>query len=131
MQALRDETGVPFTPNCVFRSLTKNRSLKSEDTSRHLKGDAFDIPYAPFKAAGYTMDDLKVLTRKLGWKGLVANKLLLLSIIGGLIMQIVIVYVPFFQNIFHTTALSASDMIVVLVCSGTGMAVLPEIFIHE
>jgi Ca2+-transporting ATPase len=68
---------------------------------------------------------------KLGWKGLTANKLLLLSIVAGMLLQMAIVYVPFLQPIFHTTALSASDMILVLVCSSLGMAILPELFIFQ
>jgi Ca2+-transporting ATPase len=66
---------------------------------------------------------------KLGWKGLTANKLLLLSIVAGLLLQMAIIYVPFLQPIFHTTALSASDMILVVVCSSIGLAILPELFI--
>jgi hypothetical protein len=42
-----------------------------------------------------------------------------------------IIYVPFLQPIFHTTALSASDMILVLVCSSIGLAILPELFIFQ
>ncbi len=68
---------------------------------------------------------------KLGWKGLTANKLLLLSIVAGLLLQMAIIYVPFLQPIFHTTALSASDMILVLVCSSIGLAILPELFIFQ
>jgi Ca2+-transporting ATPase len=68
---------------------------------------------------------------KLGWKGLTANKLLLLSIVAGLLLQLTIIYVPFLQPIFHTTALSAPDMILVLICSSLGMAILPELFIFQ
>lgn len=68
---------------------------------------------------------------KLGWKGLTANKLLLLSIVAGLLLQMAIIYVPFLQPIFHTTALSASDMILVVVCSSIGLAILPELFIFQ
>lgn len=68
---------------------------------------------------------------KMGWKGLTANKLLLLSIVAGILLQMAIIYVPFLQPIFHTTALSASDMILVLVCSSIGMAILPELFIFQ
>jgi Ca2+-transporting ATPase len=68
---------------------------------------------------------------RLGWKGLTANKLLLLSIVGGLLLQLAIVYVPFLQPIFHTTALSAGDLIIVLACSSIGLAILPELFIFQ
>jgi len=68
---------------------------------------------------------------RLGWKGLTANKFLLLSIAGGLLLQLAIVYVPFLQPIFHTTALSAGDLILVLACSSIGLAILPELFIFQ
>ncbi len=68
---------------------------------------------------------------RLGWKGLTANKLLILSIVGGLLLQLAIVYVPFLQPIFHTTALSAGDLILVLACSSIGLAILPELFIFQ
>jgi Ca2+-transporting ATPase len=68
---------------------------------------------------------------RLGWKGLTANKFLLLSIAGGLLLQLAIVYVPFLQPIFHTTALSAGDLILVVACSSIGLAILPELFIFQ
>lgn len=68
---------------------------------------------------------------RLGWKGLVANKLLFFSVVAGLILQVLIIYVPFLQVVFHTTALSASDWLIVLVCSGTGLAIFPEVFISH
>ena len=68
---------------------------------------------------------------KLGWKGLTANKLLLLSIVAGIVLQITIVYVPFLQPIFHTTALSAADWILVLTGSSLGLIIFPELFIFQ
>jgi len=68
---------------------------------------------------------------RLGWKGLVANKLLFISVVAGLILQILIIYVPFLQVVFHTTALSASDWVIVLVCSSLGIMTFPEVFIPQ
>jgi Ca2+-transporting ATPase len=66
---------------------------------------------------------------QLGWSGITANKLLLASIVGGVIMQLAIVYVPFLQPIFHTTALNTGDLLIVAVCSALGIFALPEPFI--
>jgi Ca2+-transporting ATPase len=68
---------------------------------------------------------------RLGWKGLTENKLLFLFVLIGFSLQMIIVYVPFLQPIFHTTALSISDMILVLACSSIGIAILPELFIFR
>ncbi len=66
---------------------------------------------------------------QLGWRGITANKYLLASIIGGLVLQLAIVYIPFLQPIFHTTALNAGDLLTVVVCSTLGIFTLPELFI--
>jgi Ca2+-transporting ATPase len=64
-----------------------------------------------------------------GWHGITANKFLLASIVGGLFLQLVIVYIPVLQPIFHTTALNAGDLLIVVVCSALGIFTLPDLFI--
>jgi Ca2+-transporting ATPase len=64
-----------------------------------------------------------------GWRGITANKFLLASILGGLVLQLAIVYIPFLQPIFHTTALNADDLLIVAVCSALGIFTLPGLFI--
>jgi Ca2+-transporting ATPase len=66
---------------------------------------------------------------QLGWRGVTANKFLLVSIVGGFILQMAIVYIPFLQPIFHTTALNAGDLLIVAICSSLGMFTLPQLFI--
>jgi Ca2+-transporting ATPase len=66
---------------------------------------------------------------QLGWRGITANKFLVASILGGLVLQLAIVYVPFLQPIFHTTALNAGDLLIVAICSALGIFTLPELFI--
>lgn len=64
-----------------------------------------------------------------GWHGITANKFLFTSIIGGLLLQLAIVYIPVLQPIFHTTALNAGDLLIVIVCSALGIFAIPELFI--
>jgi Ca2+-transporting ATPase len=66
---------------------------------------------------------------QLGWRGITANKFLVASILGGLVLQLAIVYVPFLQPIFHTTALNAGDLLIVAICSALGIFTIPELFI--
>jgi zinc D-Ala-D-Ala carboxypeptidase len=43
LQPIRDNFGIPFTPNSGFRSLELNEKLGSSKTSQHCKGQAVDI----------------------------------------------------------------------------------------
>ncbi|MBN2203001.1 MAG: cation-translocating P-type ATPase [Candidatus Aenigmarchaeota archaeon] len=59
------------------------------------------------------------------------NKKLFLAVIISVVLQLMIIYVPFLQNIFHTTALTASDWIKVLAFSSFGIIAMPEIFMKK
>ena len=43
LQPIRDNFGIPFSPNSGFRSLELNEKLGSSSTSQHCKGQAADI----------------------------------------------------------------------------------------
>jgi len=47
---------------------------------------------------------------QLGWKGLVANRMLVLSVVAGVFLQILIIYTPPFQALFHTVALTPLEL---------------------
>ena len=68
---------------------------------------------------------------RLGWRGFTANKFLLISVAVGLLLQIAIIYVPFFNPIFHTVPLNIFDLVVVTVFSSLGLLTLPEILISQ
>ena len=58
------------------------------------------------------------------FKDLFNNKLLLLSVALGVAGQLMVIYVPFLQNVFSTTALSLSDWIDVLLVSFSGFLII-------
>jgi Ca2+-transporting ATPase len=62
--------------------------------------------------------------------GITGNKKLLLAVLVSILLQLIAIYVPFFQGIFRTTALSLNDWIVVLLLSIPGIFVLPKIFMR-
>ena len=43
LQPIRDNYGIPFTPNSGYRSPELNQLLKSKPTCKHCKGQAVDI----------------------------------------------------------------------------------------
>jgi len=61
----------------------------------------------------------------LGWKGLVANKMLFLSVVGGILLQAAIIYVPFLQTAFHTVPLSAPELALSILGGSTALLIFP------
>jgi len=52
------------------------------------------------------------------WKiGLFSNRLILGAVLLTLVLQMAVVYLPFFQDIFNTLPLSAGDLAISLGCS--------------
>ena len=49
--------------------------------------------------------------------GLLSNRLILGAVLLTLVLQMAVVYLPFFQNIFNTLPLSAGDLAISLGCS--------------
>ena len=62
---------------------------------------------------------------KLGWKGLFANKMLFISVLGSILIQIPIIYTPFLNAIFHTAPLTASEFAICLGGSLLGLLIFP------
>ena len=58
-------------------------------------------------------------------KGIFGNRLLNITILFSILLQVVIIYVPFLQNIFSTTGLNLNHWLVIAVC-----AVIPVIIIN-
>ena len=59
------------------------------------------------------------------------NKMLVLAVTLSLALQLMVVYVPFFQQIFRTVALNGSDWLIVLAIAASGLLILPEVFIKR
>jgi len=59
------------------------------------------------------------------------NKKLLIAVIISIILQITIIYVPFFQELFHLTALNLMDWIIILLFSSLGLLAMPELFMRR
>ena len=49
--------------------------------------------------------------------GVLSNRLILGAVLLTLVLQLAVVYLPFFQNIFNTLPLSAGDLAISLGCS--------------
>lgn len=61
----------------------------------------------------------------LGWKGLVANRMLFLSVVVGMLLQLAIIYVPFLQIAFHTVPLSAPELALSILGGSTALLIFP------
>ena len=62
---------------------------------------------------------------------LLQNKILLGAVAISLVLQLMVIYLPVFQGIFETVALTARDWLIILGISATGLLVLPEVFIKR
>ncbi len=60
-----------------------------------------------------------------------SNKKLFISVVASIILQLVILYVPLFQEMFHTVPLGVYDWAKVLALSSLGLLVLPEVFMKK
>jgi Ca2+-transporting ATPase len=58
------------------------------------------------------------------------NRLLLLAVILSLILQLMVIYLPFLQVMFKTVPLNARDWLIILAISASGLLVLPEVFMR-
>jgi Ca2+-transporting ATPase len=56
--------------------------------------------------------------------GLFSNRTMLLAVGAGLVLQLMLIYIPFLQNVFRTQALSVRDLIVCLLASAVVLIVL-------
>lgn len=60
-----------------------------------------------------------------------ANKFLFGAVMLSVLLQLTIIYVPFFQEIFHMTSLNVSDWIKIIAFASLGIVAMPEIFIRK
>ncbi len=66
------------------------------------------------------------------WKtNIFSNKFLLASVILGLLLQIALVYIPFFNTIFKTVPLNLVDWLIITVVSSSGLLIIPKLFIRQ
>ncbi len=61
----------------------------------------------------------------LGWKGVTANKMLFVSVVIGLMLQMMIVYVPYLNDIFHVVPLTPFQLLICFLGSLTAFLILP------
>lgn len=61
----------------------------------------------------------------LGWKGITANKMLLLSVIAGTILQMAIVYVPALNTVFKTVPLTTYELGLSILGGCTALLIFP------
>jgi Ca2+-transporting ATPase len=61
-------------------------------------------------------------------KGILENRKLLFAVFLSVILQLSVIYLPFFQAIFSTTPLNLSELLLVTAASASALFVLPEIF---
>jgi len=59
------------------------------------------------------------------------NKKLIASVLFSVLLQIIIIYVPFFQIMFKTVPLNIYDWAKIILLSSSGLLVLPEIFMRK
>jgi Ca2+-transporting ATPase len=62
--------------------------------------------------------------------GIGGNKKLLLAVSISFLLQLLVIYIPFFQAIFKTVPLSLRDWMIILLFSSSALFVLPEIFMR-
>ena len=58
------------------------------------------------------------------------NKKLVLAVALSLMLQLAVIYLPFFQPLFKTVPLNARDWLIILAMSSSGLLILPEIFMR-
>lgn len=62
---------------------------------------------------------------QLGWKGVTANKMLFVSVLIGVILQFMILYIPYLANIFHVVPLTMFQLGLCFLGSLTAFLVIP------
>jgi Ca2+-transporting ATPase len=58
------------------------------------------------------------------------NTKLVLAVAVSFLLQLAVVYIPFFQPLFKTVPLNASDWRIILAISASGLLILPEVFMR-
>ena len=52
-------------------------------------------------------------------KGRLPNKTLLIAVAASFLLQVCVIYIPFLQHIFRTTAITALDWVMIVVVAST------------
>ena len=63
---------------------------------------------------------------QLGWEGVTANKMLFVSVVVGLGLQFLILYVPFLNEVFHVVPLTPFQLMYCFVGSLTAFLIVPQ-----
>jgi len=63
---------------------------------------------------------------QLGWEGLTANKMLFVSVVVGLTLQMLILYVPFLNEVFHVVPLTPFQLGLCVLGSFTALLIIPQ-----
>ncbi len=63
---------------------------------------------------------------QLGWEGITANKMLFVSVVVGVVLQFLIIYVPFLNEVFHVVPLTPFQLLYCFVGSLTAFLILPQ-----
>ncbi len=63
---------------------------------------------------------------QLGWEGVTANKMLFVSVVVGVGLQFLILYVPFLNEMFHVVPLTSFQLLYCFVGSLTAFLILPQ-----
>ena len=63
---------------------------------------------------------------QLGWKGVTENKMLFVSVVVGVGLQFMIIYIPYLANIFHVVPLTALQLGFCIVGSLTAFLIIPQ-----
>jgi len=58
------------------------------------------------------------------------NKKLVLAVALSFMLQLAVIYLPFFQPLFRTVPLNTRDWLIILAMSSSGLLILPEIFMR-
>lgn len=63
---------------------------------------------------------------QLGWEGVTANKMLFVSVVIGLTLQLMILYIPFLNNVFHVVPLTPYQLLLCFLGSLTALLIVPQ-----
>ncbi|MBD3205422.1 HAD-IC family P-type ATPase [Candidatus Bathyarchaeota archaeon] len=63
---------------------------------------------------------------QLGWEGVTANKMLFVSVLVGLALQLMILYVPFLNEVFHVVPLTRFQLGLCVLGSFTALLIIPQ-----
>jgi Ca2+-transporting ATPase len=63
---------------------------------------------------------------QLGWEGVSANRMLFVSVVVGVILQLMILYVPFLNGIFHVVPLTTFQLSLCIIGSLTAFLIIPQ-----